>query len=67
MQPVTKQWMSEERDHEVHVHPLEDLMQHDLDGLLCVCGPKVTLGEGGVIWAKPIVTHASLDGRELHE
>ncbi len=53
----------------VHVHPVNDLVEHDtseIDGEPfndeCVCGPDVEpVGTG---W---LITHHSLDGREAHE
>lgn len=49
----------------VHVTPLNDLIEHEeTDGALCdcPCGPDVNFIEGGIV-----VTHHSLDGRELRE
>lgn len=51
---------------EVHVRPVNDLIEHDLTDE-CVCGPTtepVPRGDGSVGW---LITHDSLDGRELHE
>jgi hypothetical protein len=46
---------------EAHVVPNGDLVEHDLhDG--CACGPTPTFVDGGVV-----MTHHSLDGRELDE
>ena len=50
----------------VHVHPLGDLIEHDVAGN-CACGPDVEIvvnadGPDGHVWA-----HHSLDGRERHE
>jgi hypothetical protein len=49
----------------VHVIPINDLVDHDCDGGVlcdCVCGPDVEFVEGGAV-----VSHHSLDGRELDE
>lgn len=50
----------------VHVEPINDLIEHeDSDG--CVCGPDVEavfLEDGSNGW---LISHHSLDGRELHE
>lgn len=51
----------------VHVFPLDDLIDHDLDGGDCPCGPTdipVERDDGSFGW---VVSHHSLDGRELHE
>ncbi|MFE9461713.1 hypothetical protein [Streptomyces californicus] len=52
----------------VHVAPVGDLIEHDTSGENdCVCGPSsrpVKGDDGSVGW---VVTHASLDGRELTE
>ena len=50
----------------VHVHPLDDLIGHDLDDD-CACGPTsqpVARDDGSVGW---VVVHHALDGREAHE
>lgn len=43
----------------VHVHPINDSIEHDLESDDCVCGPSVEFVPGGMV-----VTHHSLDGRE---
>lgn len=52
----------------MHVYPVEDLIEHDVEnGDACVCGPRtgpVKRDDGSIAW---IVTHHSLDGRELAE
>ena len=51
----------------VHVYPRDDLVEHELEGTDCVCGPAVERVEkdgGGDGW---LVIHHSLDGREEHE
>lgn len=50
-----------------HVHPVDDLIEHDTNGTPCACGPRerpVKADDGSVNW---IVVHNSLDGRELAE
>lgn len=50
-----------------HVFPANDLIDHDTDGGDCICGMSqeaVTRGDGTFGW---VVTHHSLDGRELNE
>lgn len=57
----------------MHVYPVNDLIDHDLDGHpdvahttpfnLCACGPDVTYLSTGMV----VVTHHSLDGREQYE
>lgn len=49
----------------VHVMPVDDLIEHDFKD--CPCGPAteaVFRGDGSNGW---LVTHHSLDGRELQE
>ncbi len=51
----------------VHVVPVNDLVEHDTDGVECVCGPTteaVPRDDGSMGW---VVTHHSLDGREERE
>lgn len=50
-----------------HVFPVDDLVEHDRNSEDCVCGPElipVERDDGSVAW---IVSHHSLDGRELTE
>lgn len=52
-----------------HVVPVNDLIEHDSSGdeTDCVCGPEIVPVErddGTFGW---VVSHHSLDGRELHE
>lgn len=52
---------------QVHVYPTDDLIEHELVGDGCVCGPQpeaVKCDDGSVEW---IIAHHSLDGRELSE
>lgn len=44
----------------VHVVPVDDIIDHNLDSADCVCGPRVRQREQGTV-----IVHASLDGREL--
>jgi hypothetical protein len=50
-----------------HVVPVNDLIDHDSSGEEdCVCGPEilpVERDDGSFGW---VVSHHSLDGRELH-
>jgi hypothetical protein len=48
----------------MHVVPVGDLIRHDVDGELCVCGPD-TEWVIGYVGAGKMITHHSLDGREL--
>lgn len=51
---------------ELHVIPLNDLIEHDTAGE-CVCVPAsqpVKRDDGSVGW---LMVHSSLDGRELRE
>lgn len=50
-----------------HVEPVNDLIDHDTTTDECICGPlieSVPRDDGSMGW---IVTHHSLDGRELKE
>lgn len=51
----------------VHVFPLADLIEHEVDGELCVCGPHTEwlITQDGS--TGKVITHHSLDGRELAE
>lgn len=53
-------------DRIVHVYPLDDLIEHVVDGTDCICGPRLELAErdGEHGW---LVVHHSLDGRERYE
>ena len=51
----------------IHVYPIGDLIEHDTTTDECTCGPliePVPREDGSMGW---IVTHHSLDGRELKE
>lgn len=51
----------------MHVHPVGDLIDHELTGDGCACGVRVEAvprTDGSVGW---LVTHHSLDGRETRE
>lgn len=51
----------------VHVYPVGDLIEHDVDGGDCLCGPStepVPREDVSMGW---VVTHHSLDGREFTE
>lgn len=48
----------------MHVYPVDDLIEHELDGDDCPCGPRtdpVKRDDGSVGW---VIVHHSLDGRE---
>lgn len=51
----------------VHVSPVGDLIEHETEGDDCPCGPEaepVEREDGSVGW---VISHHSLDGRELAE
>lgn len=51
----------------LHVVPRDDLIEHTTDGEDCICGPEtepVVRDDGSMAW---LVSHNSLDGRELSE
>ncbi len=51
----------------VHVLPVDDLIEHDTNGEACVCGATTewVIGDDGA--HGKMITHHSLDGRELYE
>jgi hypothetical protein len=54
----------------IHVVPVNDLIEHDTDGGDCICGPDhiyIDPETGDPFSSGPIVSHHSLDGRELTE
>jgi hypothetical protein len=53
----------------VHVYPINDLIEHELHSIECVCGPDVYFvdDETGETLDDALVVHHSLDGRELLE
>lgn len=46
----------------LHVYPLGDLRKHCTNSKECWCNPKLEKRDNGIV-----VTHNSLDGRELIE
>lgn len=44
----------------IHVYPVNDWVDHELQGTMCICEPKVDFDLG-------IVIHNSADGREYRE
>ena len=51
----------------VHTYPVGDLIEHDVDGSDCICGPTIEpvfREDGSNGW---LVIHHSLDGREQQE
>jgi len=52
----------------MHVYPVEDLIEHNVEeDDACICGPRTTpvkRDDGSMAW---VITHHSLDGRELPE
>ena len=58
-------WKTEETtDDEVHVHPLEDLVDHVLDEDMCICGPWVECIPREDARDGWMYTHHALDGRD---
>jgi hypothetical protein len=47
---------------DVHVYPVNDLKEHDVESRYCSCRPKLEEVEGGMV-----VVHNSWDGREIRE
>lgn len=51
----------------VHTYPVNDLIEHELTGDDCPCGPTtepVPRDDGSFGW---LISHHSLDGREARE
>ena len=44
----------------IHVYPLNDLREHEVDGGYCWCRPKVDFDEA-------VIIHNAMDGREQWE
>jgi hypothetical protein len=54
----------------IHVYPVNDVVEHDVDGGACICGPDFEYSDprDGITYDNgPLVLHHSLDGRELSE
>ena len=54
-------------DGDVHVYPVGDLIDHDIDGGDCPCGPRIEAvkrDDGSYGW---VLVHHSLDNRESRE
>lgn len=51
----------------LHTVPVGDLIEHDTDGEPCVCGATMEIFIGPLGNCGTVVTHHSLDGRELRE
>jgi len=51
----------------IHVTPVNDIIEHEEVDTECVCGPcvePVERDDGAINW---LITHNSLDGREKYE
>jgi hypothetical protein len=49
---------------DIHVYPVDDLVEHELDGGDCVCGvtaEPVKRDDGSIGW---VLVHHALDGRD---
>jgi hypothetical protein len=44
----------------IHVYPVNDWIEHETEGTMCICEPRID-------WQLGIVVHNSADGRELRE
>lgn len=44
----------------IHVYPVNDLKEHELEGVHCSCEPTID-------WKLGIVTHNAFDMREIEE
>lgn len=43
-----------------HIYPVNNWIEHKLEGLNCICEPRID-------WEYNLVIHNSADGRELRE
>lgn len=62
----TAMWERNGDQHHQHVLPLDDAIEHSEEED-CICGPRIEpieRADGSIAW---LVTHHSLDGRELAE
>lgn len=59
-------WVTEANDTNIHTHPHNDLIDHDLDGD-CICLPEVETVERGDSEIVFLTYHHSIDGREAQE
>jgi hypothetical protein len=61
-------WAAEMLDLSVHVHPLNDWIDHRIEDSAdcnCPCRPRVEWAdENGHPFAMPLVTHHAIDGRD---
>ena len=46
-----------------HIEPINDLDDHNTDGIECHCNPKLQIQDNGGL----VVVHNSYDGREMEE
>ena len=46
----------------VHTYPMNDLREHDVDGMSCWCHPQAEECDGGTL-----IVHNSMDRREEYE
>jgi hypothetical protein len=44
----------------IHVYPKNDWIEHEVEGTMCICEPRID-------WELGIVIHNSADGRESQE
>lgn len=53
----------------MHVYPLNDEQEHEIEGTMCPCGPEVyfTDPETGEAYAEALVVHNAFDCREIVE
>lgn len=53
----------------IHVYPINDEREHDLDGTMCPCEPHVEWSdpETGEPYAQALVIHRAFDGRDVIE
>ena len=52
-----------------HVYPVNDEREHELEGTMCPCGPRVEWSDPktGAAYAEALVIHNAFDCREIVE
>lgn len=53
----------------IHVYPIKDDQEHELEGTMCPCGPRVEWNDPktGNAHAEALVIHRAFDCREIVE
>jgi hypothetical protein len=53
----------------IHIYPVNDEQEHDLEGTMCPCNPRVEWAdpETGEAYSEALVIHNAIDCREIVE